>query len=122
MKSDEFEYREHRLVVSNFGTSNGKKVYSYSIENKCFAEKHYPSAYKRDFYSPSEAAKAGKDAIDSAFSSVERLAKFQRQLTKNDYNGFVALLTDSNIPNEQIPILAIEMMKAHYQRVNATKV
>lgn len=46
------------------------------------------------------------------------LAEKKRQLTKNDFDGFMELLSNSKVPSEQRPALAIEMMKAHYQRLN----
>jgi len=119
MEKDEFEYRGHTLTVQEGGLSNGKKIYSYSIKKEHLAEEHYSRYSALDCYSLSEAAKAGRDAIDRAFASAEQLAAMERQLTKNDFDGFVRLLSDSKIPSEQIPALAIEILKAHYQRLNS---
>jgi hypothetical protein len=121
MQDNKIEYRGHKFSASQGSTSNEIPNYHFSIEKKHLPVEHYQRS-RYDYGSLSEAKQAAKDVIDRAYKLTEQSAENERRLTKNDFDGFMALLSDSKLPEEQRPALAIEMMKAHYQRLSINTV
>jgi hypothetical protein len=118
---NEFKYRGHRFTVEQAGSSNKIPSYHFNIKEKHLLAGYYQHS-RFDYSSLAEAKQAAEDVVDRAFKLTEQSAENKRRLTKNDFDGFMALLSDSKLPEEQRPALAIEMMKAHYQRLSINTV
>lgn len=72
---------------------------------------------RKEYSSIVEVDIAARQEIDRAFILFEEVAKVQRELTKNDFDGFVDIFQGVANNDEDINTLAVLMLKAHYQRL-----